>query len=185
MNCPVCGAEVTLEQCDVYSGVCHECMAKAAEQRGERPRRISPVLRWAGRIGHVLLCAVVCAPFGVLGLGILGILGIIALAPILAPLAAVWFILSYPIHFLFGAFLGPWPAASPASEPGDYEFLRAEAWKAFPAFVVAMGILVVCYYMGGWQAVLITAAAIGALIGAVLSILSQLPAKAKAGKASS
>jgi hypothetical protein len=143
------------------------------------------VLRWAGRIGHVLLCALLCAPLGVLGLGILGILGLFALAPFLAPLAAVWFILWYPIDFIITLFSGPWPAGPPLFEPGDYELMRAEAWKAFPAFLVAVAILLVCYYLGGWQAVLVAAAGMGALIGAVLSILSQLPAKTKAGKPSS
>jgi hypothetical protein len=48
------------------------------------------------------------------------------------------------------------------------------------AFLLAVGLLVFCYYLDGWKGILIGGAALGALIGATLSILSQVPPKAKA-----
>jgi hypothetical protein len=188
MNCPVCGIEVSVEQCNMYSGVCHECEEKAAAARGEAKKPISPVLRWAGRIGHVLLCALLCAPVGVLGLGLVGLAGLFALSPFLAPV-------DFLLHrIIWGTFWGPWPgessfylgwSSSAQASPGDSGHpasstsaaLFSEAWKAFPAFLLAVALLIPCYYLDGWRGVLIGALALGALIGAILSIVSQWAAR--------
>jgi hypothetical protein len=168
-----------MEECDLYSGICHECTDRAAEQRGERRRKVSsPILIWAGRIGHVLLSALVCAPLGVLGLGIVGILGVLALARFWTPLAAVYMIVWHPVELLTGWFLSG-PGWLPTGDTGDDEFLHSEGWKAFPIFLATIGLLVFCYYLDGWRGVLIGGGAVGALIGAVLSILSQWPKQAK------
>jgi hypothetical protein len=158
-----------MEQCDLYSGVCHECTATAAAQRGEVPKKTPGALIWAGRIGHVLVCALLGAPFGVLGLGFMAILGLFALTPA-------------PMHGLLRFYLFGWFALAedaPRVESEDMTILRSEGgWKAQVAFGVTLAILIVCFSLDGWRGFLIGGAALGTLIGATLSILSQWPAKA-------
>jgi hypothetical protein len=181
MNCPACGADVVMEEFDLVSGTCRQC----ADRRLGRTRKVyPPVVRWAGRIGHVLLFAIVCAPFGVLALGIVGFIGLWVLSPILVPIAIVL----NPIDALFALVGLPFTGGfDPVDHEGD-DHLRLEAWsqawKAFPVFLLAVGILAVCYALDQWRGVLIGAALLGALIGAALSIHAQVTARTRPSRPS-
>jgi hypothetical protein len=171
MKCPVCGAEVSMEQFDLLSDTCRDCVDK----RLGRKRKVYPlVVRWGGRIGHVLLCALVCAPFGVVGLGVVVVIGLWGLNP-----------LRFPIVVFFdplGGFLAWFGLGFPTGYDHEEHEFFSDVWKVFPAFLLAMAILVFCYYLDEWRGVLIGGALLGALIGAILSILSQLPPRTKAAR---
>jgi hypothetical protein len=130
-----------------------------------------------------VLCALVCAPFGVVGLGFVAIFGLLSLARFWVPVAVVVMVVLLPIDVLLGWFFSgdPW---GPTGDGTDEDLWRTEGWKAFPIFLAAIGILGLCYYLGGWQGVVLGGAAVGALIGAILSILSQWPAWTRARKRS-
>jgi hypothetical protein len=133
------------------------------------------VLKWSGRIGHVLLCAVVLAPFGALGLFL------VALAPVFTRkfnfLAGWWWLLVLLRALTKGG--TPMPPVTDKytdNQLRDWEGSRWENGQVILAALVTLAALIGCYFLDGWTGVLICGAVLGALIGATLSILSQLPA---------
>jgi hypothetical protein len=176
MNCPRCGVEVTVEQCDMFTGICNDCTDTILARTRKKSH---PVVTWAGRISHVLLSALVCAPFGVLGLGLVAAVGLLTLGPVVWVPAVLINLCVDPIGTLVGL-LTPGMPISGDFGPEYSAWIRSDWWKMLSAFLLAVGVLTFCYYLDRWKGVLIGGAALGALIGAILSILTQLPRKARA-----
>jgi hypothetical protein len=170
MKCTTCGAEVSREECDPHSGVCHKCQAAAAGGKEDQTRgKSSGLLLWAGRIGHVLLCALVGAPFGVLGLFLVASL-------LLFTHRTLGWLLWLLDVVSFGMIVPPLPPYEQTHLPEDEGHLSGrERWQVLLASLVAIAILVACYLLGDLKGVLIGGGVLGALLGATLSILSQLP----------
>jgi hypothetical protein len=119
----------------------------------------SPFVTWSGRIGHVLLCALLGAPFGVLLLVVIGLAALVSWVSWLPLLQERWWI------------------QLPSIADTERTVTGSEKAKALLILLAVFAILILCYILGDVMGVLIGGAILGALIGATLSILSQWPEK--------